>query len=573
MKDLTRFPALAYNGQPELQYLGTAGLTLVNQLIELYNYYDNQQWLDKKTLQPITPEQLATARNLDYLPTMLVANLGAWLVDELAKFMFQKTPGINCPPEQIDTAEQMASPEYKPSERQLQANAMASAREQLLYKIAKQNRLAESLLGAGRDYHIAGGVACKLHYDPMRGLRFIWRPRLEYWPVYDADDADVLTRITFTGFPDGREDVIWKQEYWLEGYAEAKAAAAKGEAFTPPTCWMREGLYTVDLKLQKELVPAVSTDLPFIPVVIFPAKALTGETEGRSTLARVQSLLDELNAKLSDNADSLRFGMFGIKVVKNAALPSKAEIKAGKADGLVVAPNALWALSSGSMGAGGARLDPDAKVLEHQFTYKEALQYHLDAVERLVHKIANVPQIDAEKIQGLGSISGIAIRMLYDPLISATDETMTVWVPRLQRLFGYALLMLQRYDAKRHYPVELLHQAGLDGTWSATNLPFNPDDVVEVLPRLPLPQNEVEQLDQHVKKIAAMMETTKDAMNEMGEENPEAKFAEVLAEKKQIGAAMGDIFQQQGGGDAGSGSAGDGSGGQQGGRAGGGQGQ
>lgn len=543
MKDLTKFPKLAYNGLPEQQYLGKEGLKLVNKLIELYAYYDDQQWLDE-TGQPLTPSKLAAARNLDYLPTMLVANLGAWLVDELAKFMFQKTPSLSCPPEQIDTAEDMAKPDYKPSERQTQANAVAAAREQLLYRMAKQNTLPEKLLQAGRDYHIAGGVACKLHYDPLRGLRFIWRPRLEYWPTYDADDADVLTRVVFTGFADGREDVIWKQEYWLEGYDEAKVAAAAGQAWTPPLCWMKEGLYEAStLKLQKELVPPTNTELPFIPVMIFPAKTLTGETEGRSTLARVQSLLDELNAKLSDNADSLRFGMFGVTIIKNAVLPSPAEIKAGKAAPLVKAPNALWALNGGGTGVGGARVDPDAKVLEHNFSYREALEYHLNAIERLVHKISNVPQIDAEKIQGLGDLSGIAIRMLYGPIISATDETMTVWVPRLQRLFGYALLMLQRYEAKRHYPEDLLRQAGLDGPWSPANLPFNPDDVAEVLPRLPLPQNEVEQLDYHVKKVTALLETTKDAMDALGEENPEAKLAEVLAEKQQISEAFGDMMQ------------------------------
>ncbi|MTI83448.1 MAG: phage portal protein [Firmicutes bacterium] len=524
-RDLTAFPRLAYqdpNTALQYQYLGQEGLELVNKLIEWYRHYDGKHWVDKRGVE-LKPEDLKAQNNLDYLPTMVTANLTAWFIDRLAAFMFEHPIGLACPAEQIDDPAEMLKPGYEPSEKQKAEDRKAAAREKLLYQVIKQNLMSEKLLKAATDHFIGGGVCAKLHYDANMGLRIIWRPRLEYWPVYSADDVDVLEKIHFTAFVDDK--TIWKQTYWMQ----------------EGSCWMEEGLYDTQLKLKEQTVAPNDLGIPFMPEEIFNRGGLTGETEGRSMVDVLSGLNDEVERKISDNADSLRFGMFAIKVIVNAVLPTEDEIREGAAEPLQVAPNALWELNS------DGETDADAKMLEHKFEYKEALKEHLEQIMSLMHRLSDVPNISPEQVKGLGQLSGFAIKLLYGSIISATNRHMITWKPRLQRLLGKALYLLNKYDTRQHYDSKLISAAALNEITLG-----DIDDLVEVKTTMPIPENETEVVDRETKKVATMLQSLKGAMDELGVENPEAKMAEILAEKTTIMEALGDTMDEpESGGDEG----------------------
>lgn len=513
-RDLTVFPRLAYQDPAkalQFQYLGTEGLQLVNKLIDWYRQYDGKHWLDQYGNE-LKPEDLKALNNLDYLPTMITANLTAWFIDRLAAFMFERPIGLACPVEQVDDAEAMAKPGYVPSDKQKAAAAKASARERLIYRVMKQNLMPEKLLKAATDHFIGGGVCAKLHYDENRGLRVIWRPRLEYWPIFDADDVDLLEKIPFVAFVD--DQTIWKQVYWMEN----------------GSCWMEEAYYDTQLKLKEQLVAPTDLGLPFIPCEIFTRGGLTGETEGRSLVDVLAGLNDEVEKKISDNSDSLRFGMFAIKAILNATLPTKEEIAAGTAEPMQIAPNALWAIQ----GDGDAQAD--AKTIEHKFEYWQALKEHLEQIMALMHRLADVPNISPEQVKGLGQLSGFAIKLLYGAIISSTNRSMITWRPRLQRLFGKALYMLNKYDTRAHYDTALTNAAVLNEI-----IPGDLDELVEVKTSMPIPENEAELVAVETKKVAVMLESLKGAMDALGIENPEAKLAEILAEKVTISEALGGV--------------------------------
>ncbi len=518
-RNLSLFPRLAY-GENKVdtglgyQYLGREGLQIVNNLIDRYRYYDGKHWVNEQGAE-LTPGDLKAANNLDYRPTMITVNMIAWFIDRLAAFMFEHSISVNCPIEQIDDSVAMASPDYTPSSEQIRADETAASRQWLLYRVIGQNLLNEKLLKAATDYHIGGGVCAKLHYDKNKGLRVIWRPRLEYWPVYNTDDIDDLEKIHFTAFVD--DDTIWKQTYWMHN----------------GSCWMEEALYDTQLKVKEVLVPAVDTELPFMPMEVFTRGGLTGETEGRSLVDTLKSLNDELNAKISDNSDSLRFGMFAIKVVLNAMLPDPEDIKEGKAQPLQIAPNALWALN------GDGELPADAKTIEHNFNYKEALKDHLEMVMSLMHKLADVPNVSPDQVKGMGQMSGFALKLLYGSIISATNRSMIIWEPRLQRLLGKALYMLNKYETRNHYDQDWVKDADLGSILSGEI-----DSLVEVATQMPLPENEAELVDLQMKKVVATLESIKGAMDALGVENPEQKLAEILAEKTSIQEALGGVMDE-----------------------------
>ncbi len=514
-RNLALFPRLAYDAGDD-QYLGREGLELVNNLIEWYRFYDGKHWVDDSGRE-LTPEDLKARNNLDYTPALIKVNLVAWFIDKLASWMFERPVGLACPPEKLDDPAAMTKPGYRPSQRQQEANGRAAARERLLYIIAKQNLLQEKLLKAARDYHIGGGVCAKIHYSKDRGLRIIWRPRLEYWPVYDEDDVDVLKKIHFVAFIN--DTTIWKQTYRME----------------EGSCWMEEGLYNAKLELVKSIVEPANLDIPFIPVEIINRGGLTGETEGRSLVKDLKDLNLEFERKLSDNSDSLKFGMFAIKALINAALPTKEEIQSGEAEPLRIAPDAVWTVY------GDGENSADIKTVEHKFEYKDALKDHLDTLLSLMHRLANVPDVAPDQIKGYGQLSGFAIKLLFGAIISATSQSMMVWRPRLNRLLGKALYMLNKYDTKQHYESDLVRSADLSGI-----APGNLDDLVEIKTSMPVPENEKEIVELAVKKIAGLLQSVKGAMDDLGVENPEALLAEILTEKKSIAEALGGLPDESG---------------------------
>jgi hypothetical protein len=147
-----------------------------------------------------------------------------------------------------------------------------------------------------------------------------------------------------------------------------------------------------------------------------------------------------------------------------------------------------------------------------------------------------VPNISLDKVKGMGQLSGFAIKLLYGSIISATNRNMIIWGPRLERLFGKALYMLNKYDSRRHYGAELLRLADL------TNITLNNlDGLVGVKTQMPIPENETELIDREMKKIAGLLESLKGAMDNLGVENPEAKLAEILFEKASVSEALGGI--------------------------------
>jgi len=496
------FPKVVY---PEVEYqvFQKEAKLLINRLIKAYDYYDSKQWVSESGKE-LEPQDVKAAQGLDYEPTLMKVDLAKWLVNRQAAFMFERGLAFSVPVEQIDDPVDMVKPDYEQSKKQKTETRKAFAREQLCYAMLKQNNLNLKVLTAAKDYLVGGNVGLKIHFNENRGMRFIFRPRLEVWPVYDDDDIDVLNKLHFIAWLD--DETLWKQSYWMD----------EGTG----TCRMNEKTYDRELKIKDEIQGDTDTGLPFIPGEMFPRGALTGETEGRSLMLELLNLNEEYKKKLSDNADSLRFGMFAIKVLINCT-----EEIAKKCD---IAPNALWAIISESIEEG---VRADVKTLEHEFSYKDAYEAHMDRLERLMHKFADVPNLTPELIKGLGQMSGFAIKLLYGPLISITNQNMMVWKPKLNRIFGMALFMLNKYRniATRFYDPQLLRDARLD----EINM-GNIDSVVEVKTFIPLPENEEELIKIETQKIGALLESRKGAMDNLGVENPEAKMAEIMNERQQI---------------------------------------
>lgn len=459
--------------------------------IELYRRYTGELNLWTHYQKP--PE-------LDYEPSKIAINYPRKLIDTIAAWQFEKEPKVTVPPEVLDDPALMLQPGYEPSTEQQAENSRAKAKERLLQSIWSENRMHEKLLAAAKDRSISRtGVYARLHYDKRRGqLRILWHPSYEVIPVYNEWDTDQLDAVHFAAWLDEKSTKLWKLSYYL---------VWKGDEETGHyDCEIEESVYNEGLEVIEKRVERQSMGLDFIPVVHVPTDRLSGDIYGTSELEKIYRISDEINRKLSDYSDALRFEMFAITLLKNVEEDPKNPLR--------VAPGAKWNLGDGDSEMG----QPSADRLESGFNFKESIESYLKRQYEAMHEISEVPVVNTSDMR-TGGVNDVALQLLFSAIISKTQRAWVIWQSRLQTLNEYILryLKARQEDPRFKYSRELLAQ--VDENYSS-----------KVIFGLPLPQDQKALVEQLGEEIGMEIESVKGAIARSGKENPEAKFMEILQE-------------------------------------------
>ena len=481
--------------RPDQEWIGVDEMERIARVIRLYERYEGQQvWRDYKK-----PD------DLDYDPTLLTINFDRLLIDTMAAWEFEMEPKWEVEPDVIDDPVDMVSEGYTPSPEQDAENRRAAAKEQLLNWVHKDNRTHEKLLEAAKDRKIAGTVWAKIVYDKRTGkFRIVFRPDFEVIARYNHEDEELLEEVHFIHYLDNDSRKMWKQSFVLEWDED------KGDY----ECYLTEAVYEIDenndIWLDDMRINRSKMGLNFIPVVEIPNERLTGMNRGYSEIEKWAEIADEINKKLSDYSDAIRFEMFAITLLMNV----------DNDKGLQVAPGAMWNLQ----GAGGLLEGerPDAKKLESNFKFKEATEAYLDRLYANLHKIAEVPSVNTAEMN-VGGINDMAVKLLFSSIISKTQRSWVVWKSRLQLINEYILryMKARRDDPKFAYDRDLVDL-----------IDDNYDNTVHF--RLPLPEDQAELINRLTTEMASDLESIKGALARKGVENPEAKLMEILAERKLI---------------------------------------
>src|SRR5690625_231126 len=343
------FNALIFNKFE--QSLGRETRERINRQLENYDYYEGKQHRNEYG-ELVKAVDLPRPPGVDYDPTRYATNYFKAIVDRKARWQMGGKHGISVLRRQIDAIEDVLKDDYEPSEAQRKENERAEEYERLLYTLWDENRMRARLVQAARDRLIADRVVCKIVYNDRTGkLRWIFRPDNEYIPVYSDDDYEDLIEANFVKgvtFEINDEEIppIRKQTFTLEN----------GKAF------VEEAIYREsDLSLLKTIQKKTPLGLDFIPVQEFPVNELLSESIGESEISDLREQNDVLNQMNEDAIDSLKFEMFEITAITNAA--------PGAADNFVVAPGSVVEIQSQ-----GDTKSADIKKVTGSFGWKEAFK-------------------------------------------------------------------------------------------------------------------------------------------------------------------------------------------------------
>lgn len=479
--------------RPDMEWIGEDDQARIQRVIRYYERYDGKQvWRDYKK-----------PTNLDFNPTLLTVNYDRLLIDTMATWEFSESPKHEVEPKIIDDPIDMVSESYAPSSEQDASNRRAAAKELLINEVHRHNRTHEKLLEAAKDRKIGGMTWAKLVYDSRTGkIRLMFRPDFETVAKYDHDDEELLTEVHFVHYLDAESTRMWKQSYYLEWDPD------KGE-HGDFECYTHEATYEVgeghEIFLEDTTVEKSKMNLNFIPVVGIPNERLSGMVRGYSEIEKIADITDEINRKLSDYSDALRFEMFAITLLSDVENPGS----------LKVSPGALW-----DLGDGDERVKPDAKKLESNFRFKDAIEAYLNRLYANLHKTAEVPSVNTAEMN-VGGINDMAVRLLFSSIIQKTERNWVIWGSRLQLLNEYILRYMK---ARANHP-----RFSYDRS-KVSQIDDNYDNTVHF--RLPLPEDQAALIQRLTDEMATDLESVKGALARKGEENPEAKLMEIMEERR-----------------------------------------
>ena len=452
-----------------------------------YLYYDGYQHKGASD-ELVRAEDVPRPPGLDYDPTRFVSNYARLLVSKKAKWQMSGAHGIDAKARRLGAEDSPAQQaEYR----------RAEALEAIITQLRRENNAKARLIQAARDRLIAGRVAVKILFNPTNGrLKWVWHPDTETFPIYSEDDFEDLIACHFV-----RERTIDGETF----YQKQTFEMIDGE------CWLSEGLYNAELKRVKVITEKASMGLPFLPVVLVPIEDLAGEPAMSKEFDDIKALSAILNQMNEDAIDSLKFEMFGVMALINAA--------PGTADKLEIAAGALVAIN----GSGDSQ--PDLKKVEGGFRWNEAHKAVIERTKATMYELTSLPQSAIGDLN-FGGMNNDAMRIVFHDIIQDTEEHWLTWGPRLTELHEKSVRYLQeRAKTAKTFAYDKAALSLIGDNYDH-----------EIKFALPLPDNRADLIDLLTLEMTAGLESQAGALSRAGVENTAAKREEIAGDLKRMQA-------------------------------------
>jgi len=196
-----------------------------------------------------------------------------------------------------------------------------------------------------------------------------------------------------------------------------------------------------------------------------------------------------------------------------------------KASNLKKGPNKIW-----------GNLPKDGKVENLEMnTDLVAAGTHIDRLKDGIHVLTGVPEIAQGSKQSISNTSGVALHVMYQPLLEKAATKWITYVPKL--LFLSVVVLKWRQALGNSYIVKDGKRTPVDGRASK----LTGDDYQDILrdtifkAEIPLPKDALIEVQIQQARVSAGLQTRRDALVALGEPRPDEKLAKIKDEKMEWG--------------------------------------
>ncbi len=416
--------------------------------------------------------------------TNLVLNYGRTVVDKGVAYLLGRGLGFSVMPADESSGG---------------SRALAARAERLLYDVYWDNDLEAVDLQVAQNAGVLGDGVYKVFYEGERGreseeggrIRVLNVDPMSFFATWAADDPGELRRVEVVYALDG--DGLTSMAGALGLGPREAAALAGGRYVEVVERWTGSEF---SLLVGEREVRRSANPYGWIPFVHVPNLQPANEFWGRSDLADVVPINRELDERISDQADIIRYHADPPVVFKGVTEHSD----------LAVGPGTVWDIP----------VDADVKLLEWQ-GQPVAVGEHIERVFRALYEVAETPRTafgDSGRL-----LSGVALETELRPIIQKTLRRRVFWTRALRRRNQLILRLAEQYGVGGARPGE-----------------FAPYRTRVIWPPM-VPQDDQADVRNNVALVASGLRSHRSAMDALGVESPEEELERVLADRAALGVA------------------------------------
>lgn len=310
------------------------------------------------------------------------------------------------------------------------------------------------------------------------------------FPEYAPHDRDRLLRFKI------------RYKFWATSLEGTRAVYTYTEIVTDS--WIEE--YVND-----ELLDARENPLGTIPIVHIRNTPVSGSPWGLADIVDLIPLNREYNEKATDISDIINYHAAPVTIVTGA-----------KVSNLEKGPRKIW---------GGLPKDAQVFNLENGVDLQGPLAY-LDLIKRSMHELSGVPESALGQMQPISNTAGVALAIMYLPMIQKTKLKQTQYGEGIQHVNELALRTLFLYE-----PETLVFNPDSEGTRTSDVQPLMLDPADPQVYQVscdwppPLPVDVLVKLNEIQAKMALGLESRRGALRDLGVEFVDEKMQEIFDEK------------------------------------------
>jgi hypothetical protein len=375
------------------------------------------------------------------------------------------------------------------SERDREGGDAARAAEALLYGVYDDNDLDAVDLACAVNAAVLGDGVYKVCWDATSArLRVVNVDPLGFFARWASDDLATLQQVALT-YTIAADDAAARYGVDPPAAPASWGGAAAGPGVSVVETWTADAFHLAVGGVEVQAGPNPYGVIPFVHVPNLPGP---NEFWGRSDLVDVIPLNRELNERMSDQADVIRYHADPPVVFRGVETH----------DSPTVGPGTVWDLPR----------DADVKLLEWQ-GQPVAVQEHLNLVLRALYETAETPRTafgDSGRL-----LSGVALETELRPLIQRTLRKRIVWSAALRR--------------RARLIWRIAEQMGL----------LAPGTSAGLRPRIiwpgMMPADDAQEVHNQVALVAAGLRSHRTAMDLLGTETPETELERVRVDRAALG--------------------------------------